>query len=71
MTMFRIHDVQSVMMYQDNKTFAPTGSTKVQVSEKDYMGGDFAFENAFKKGGEVFRKYAENLRKQNEGETWK
>lgn len=60
-----------IIMYQDGKKFAVRGTTKVQVSGTEYMGGEFSFDDAFKKGPPEFRQYVEKLWKQNKIETWK
>lgn len=50
-----------IIMYQDHQKFAVRGTTKSRVSDKDFMGGDYKFDDAFKAGPEVFRKYASAL----------
>jgi len=60
-----------IIMYQDNKKFAVRGINKVQVSANEYAGGEFTFDDAFKKAPVEFRQYAEKLWKQHEVETWK
>jgi len=60
-----------IIMYQDNKKFAIRGTTKVQASATEYMGGDFTFDDAFKKAPAAFRQYAEKLWKQHQIEMWK
>src|SRR5215213_187834 len=60
-----------IIMYQDNKKFAVRGTTRVQVSANEYMGGDFTFDEAFKKAPAEFREYAQKLWKQQKLETWK
>lgn len=50
-----------VIMYQDHQKFAVRGTTKSRVSDKDFMGGDYKFDEAFKSGPEAFRKYASAL----------
>jgi hypothetical protein len=60
-----------IVMYQDNKKFAVRGTTKVPVSANEYDGGQFTFDDAFKKAPAEFRQYAERLWKQHEVETWK
>lgn len=57
-----------IIMYQAEKKYALRGTTKVQVSEKEYYGGNYSFDAAFKKAPEVFRKYAEQLWKKNVSE---
>ena len=60
-----------IIMYQDGKKFAVRGTTKVQVSGTEYMGGEYTFDEAFKNGPAEFRQHAERLWKQNKIETWK
>jgi hypothetical protein len=60
-----------IVMYQDNKKFAVRGTTKVLVSANEYTGGEFTFDDAFKKAPAEFRQYAEKLWKQHKVETWK
>lgn len=60
-----------IIMYQNNKKYAVRGNTKVRVAEKEYMGGEFTFDDTFKNGPEAFRKYAASLWKKNKVETWK
>lgn len=57
-----------IIMYENNKKYAVRGDTKVRVSENEYMGGDFVFDETFKKGPSVFKKYAENLWSRNRAE---
>lgn len=59
-----------IIMYEDNKKFAVRGTTRIQVSEKEYSGGDFSFDDAFKKAPLAFRQYAEKLWSQYKEETW-
>ncbi|HWJ30500.1 MAG TPA: hypothetical protein VNS32_28465 [Flavisolibacter sp.] len=54
-----------IIMYEDNKKYAVRGTNKVKVSEKEYMGGQYTFDEAFKKAPEVFRQYAIQLWKKN------
>jgi hypothetical protein len=60
-----------IIMYQDNKKFAVRGTTKVPVSANEYAGGEFTFDDAFKKAPAEFRQYAERLWTQHQVETWK
>lgn len=59
-----------IIMYQDNKKFAVRGTNKVQHSANYYAGGEFTFDDAFKKAPAEFRQYAEKLWKQHQVETW-
>jgi hypothetical protein len=60
-----------IIMYHDNKKFAVRGTTKVPVSANEYAGGEFTFDDAFKKAPAEIRQYAERLWKQHQVETWK
>jgi len=59
-----------IIMYQDNKKFAVRGTTKTQVSANEHAGGEFRFDDAFKKAPAEFRQHAERLWKQHQVETW-
>lgn len=59
-----------IIMYQDNKKFAVRGTSSTQVSENDWIGGEFVFDEAFKAAPVEFRKYAEKLWNQHKLETW-
>ena len=54
-----------IIMYQDNKNFAVRGTTKVPGN-----GGEFTFDDAFKRAPAEFRRYAERLWNQHKVETW-
>jgi hypothetical protein len=60
-----------IILYQDDKKFAVRGTNKVRHSANEYAGGEFTFDDAFKKAPAEFRQYAEKLWKQHEVETWK
>jgi hypothetical protein len=59
-----------IIMYENGKKYAVRGTTKVQFAEKEYTGGEYSFDEAFKKAPEAFRQYAEKLWKKNMLETW-
>ncbi len=59
-----------IIMYQGNKKYAVRGTTRVQVSLNEYMGGEYTFDEAFKNAPSEFRQYADRLWKQNKTETW-
>lgn len=59
-----------IIMYEDNKKYAVRGTNKVKVSDKEFMGGQYTFDEAFKKGPDVFREYAIQLWKKNVMEKW-
>jgi hypothetical protein len=57
-----------IIMYEDNKKFAVRGTTKVSAEN---IGGDFTFDDAFKKAPLEFRQYAAKLWNEHKIETWK
>ena len=59
-----------IIMYENDKKYAVRGTNKVQISPKEYTGGQYAFDEAFKKAPEAFRQYAAQLWKKNLLETW-
>jgi hypothetical protein len=60
-----------IIMYQDNKKFTVRGTTRVKGSEKEYLGGTYSFDEAFRNAPAEFRQYAAKLWKQHQEETWK
>ena len=59
-----------IIMYEGNKKYALRGETRVQVSETDYVGGNYSIDGNFKNGKPAFRQYAEKLWAQNKIEKW-
>jgi hypothetical protein len=59
-----------IIMYEGNKKYAVRGTSKVKISDKEYEGGVYTFDEAFKKGPKSFRSYALQLWKKNVIETW-
>jgi hypothetical protein len=59
-----------IIMYEAGKKHAMRGTNKVKVSETDFTGGEYSFDEAFKKAPDAFRKHAEQLWKKNILETW-
>ena len=59
-----------IIMYEGGKKYAVRGINKVQVSEKEYMGGEYSFDEAFKKAPKEFRQYAKTLWEKNVMEKW-
>jgi hypothetical protein len=57
-------------MYAGNQKFALRGTSRVKVSASEYAGGEYTFDDAFKNGPAVFRKFAEQLWQKNVMETW-
>lgn len=62
--------IMKIIMYEDGKKCAVRGTRKTRVSEKEYAGGEYFFDEAFKNGPEVFRKYASQLWKKNILKRW-
>lgn len=50
-----------VIMYEGIKKYALRGEDRVQVSEKDFAGGQYLLDENFKNGNPLFRQYAINL----------
>ena len=64
-----------IIMYEGNQKYAMRGENKVQVGtydngEKQFIGGQFKFDENFKKAPKVFKDYAQNLWDKNLMETW-
>ncbi|HYC28956.1 MAG TPA: hypothetical protein VEB42_09070 [Chitinophagaceae bacterium] len=59
-----------IIMYEGTKKYAMRGRSKIQVAEKEFAGGTYTFDDAFKSAPQAFRTYAENLWKKNILETW-
>lgn len=60
-----------IIMYEGEKKFAMRGRNKVKLSAKEYEGGEYSFDQAFKSAPAGFRKYAAALWNKNILETWK
>jgi len=50
-----------VLMYEGAKKYAMRGSTKVRISETEYEGGQYTFDDPFKQAPKVFKDYAIKL----------
>ena len=59
-----------IIMYEDDKKYAMRGESKVILSPTDIAGGQYTFDDAFKKAVPEFRKYAEALWKKHVVEFW-
>ena len=59
-----------IIMYEDEKKYAIRGKRKAKISATEYIGGEYTFDEAFKKAPKVFRQYAINLWKTNIMQTW-
>ena len=54
-----------VIMYEGTSKYAMRGRNKVRVGETDYDGGQYTFDEPFKKAPATFRKHATNLWQKN------
>ncbi|CAN5245021.1 hypothetical protein BH09BAC6_BH09BAC6_21310 [soil metagenome] len=54
-----------IIMHEGVKKYALRGSSKVEVMDKQFAGGEYAFDEAFKSGPAVFRQHALGLWKKN------
>ena len=61
---------QKIIMYQADSKYAVRGTTRVKVSDTEYIGGDHTFDGPFKKTLQVFRDYANKLWKKNMNQRW-
>lgn len=59
-----------IIMYQGQQKFAMIGQNKVQVSDTEFNGGDYKFDNAFIDGPKTFRDFAKKLWDKNIMQTW-
>lgn len=50
-----------IIMYEDKQKFAMRGQNRIQFSEKEFMGGEYKFDQAFNAGPKEFREFAKNL----------
>lgn len=54
-----------IIMYEGEKKYAVRGRNKTRISETDFEGGEYHFDEAFKKSSEVFQQYAKQLWEKN------
>jgi hypothetical protein len=59
-----------IIMYEGSKKYAVRGENRVQVSEKDFMGGQYTLDENFKNGNPLFRQFAINLWEKNKLHKW-
>lgn len=59
-----------IIMYEGSKKAAVRGTTRVKISVDEYLGGEYTFDETFRKGPAEFREYAQKLWNQNKVETW-
>jgi len=62
--------IMKIIMYEAEKKYAVRGTHKVKVSEKEFIGGEYRFDDAFATGSEIFKQYAVELWKKNLMEKW-
>jgi len=59
-----------IIMYQGQQKFAMRGQNKVKVSDTEFYGGNYKFDDAFNKGPEVFKEFAKKLWSKNIMQVW-
>ncbi len=59
-----------IIMYEGRKKYAVRGENTVQVSENDFMGGQYTLDENFKNGKPVFRQFAIDLWKNIKLRKW-
>jgi hypothetical protein len=59
-----------IIMYEGTQKFAMRGHNKVRVAEKEYIGGDYKFDDAFNAGPKAFRDFALKLWDKNIIQVW-
>src|SRR5690606_16008353 len=59
-----------IIMYQGQQKYAMRGQNKVQISEKEFYGGDYKYDKAFADGPEEFLEFAKKLWNKNIMQTW-
>ena len=60
-----------IIMYEGIKKYAVRGENKVQVSEKEFLGGQYTLDESFKKANPLFRQFAINLWEKNKLKQWR
>ncbi|CAN5462129.1 hypothetical protein BH10BAC5_BH10BAC5_10550 [soil metagenome] len=59
-----------IIMYEGQKKFAMRGQNKVKLSENEFIGGDYKFDNAFNSAPDPFRTFALDLWNKNIMQKW-
>lgn len=59
-----------IIMYQGQQKYVVRGQNKVQVSDKEFNGGNYKFDKAFADGPKEFLKFAKKLWNKNIMQTW-
>ena len=59
-----------IIMYEGNKKFAMRGENKVQVSQTEFIGGNYKFDNAFNSSITAIKEFAKSMWKKNINQIW-
>lgn len=59
-----------IIMYHGQQKYAMRGQNKVQISDKEFYGGDYKFDKAFNDGPKEFLEFAKKLWDENIMQTW-
>ena len=59
-----------IIMYEGDKKYAIRGQNRVQVSDKNFVGGEFTIDDNFKTGNIVFKQFGIKLWEQNKTRKW-
>ncbi|HRI34938.1 MAG TPA: hypothetical protein PLD02_14410, partial [Saprospiraceae bacterium] len=59
-----------IIMYHGQQKYAMRGQNKVQISDKEFYGGDYKFDKAFNYGPKEFLEFAKKLWDENIMQTW-
>lgn len=59
-----------IIMYEGSQKHAMRGENKVRISETEFIGGSYTFDNAFLKSDKKLRDFAENLWNKNISQKW-
>jgi len=54
-----------IIMHEGGNKYAIRGQNKVRVGPAEYDGGKYSFDDAFKSGPDIFKKYAQDLWRKN------
>ncbi|MVN89899.1 M949_RS01915 family surface polysaccharide biosynthesis protein [Mucilaginibacter aquatilis] len=63
-------DNMKLIMYEGGKKHAMRGTTKVEISPKNFYGGKYTMDPAFKKSAPAFKRYAIALWNKNVKQKW-
>lgn len=59
-----------IIMYESNKKYTIRGESKVQVSEREFIGGQYSLDDNLKNGNPLFRQFAINLWEKHKLKKW-